>query len=365
MQIEQLPISSLVPYARNARTHSDAQVAQIAGSIREFGFTNPVLIDASGGIIAGHGRVMAARALGMADVPCIRLSHLTDVQRRAYVLADNRIAMNSGWDLDMLALEFTELQIDGVEIPALGFDDAEIATILADPLPVDIDDLPAPLPHSVSRVGDVWIMGNHRLVCGDSMTDSVVSAALGGDSASLTILDPPYEMPDKVWDAWISDPCIVFGQARHLRRVPDALWRFERVIVKRYRHRSATVQIDHRHAFVAQCGTVKRLPCTTETFPSVIEQEIDREHDHAKPVSLLVEHMTKWTPEWRRCIDPFAGSCSSIIAAESCGRACSAIELDPVYVDIGVRRWQELTGHDAILESSGRTFADTEAERTP
>ena len=129
MQIESISLTKLIPYARNARTHSEAQVAQIAGSIREFGFTNPVLIDAADGIIAGHGRVMAARALGLSDVPCIRLAHLTETQRRAYVLADNRIALNSGWDADMLALELTELRIDDFDLTALGFDPDELTAL--------------------------------------------------------------------------------------------------------------------------------------------------------------------------------------------------------------------------------------------
>ena len=169
MQIESVSLAKLIPYARNARTHSEAQVAQIAGSIREFGFTNPVLIDAADGIIAGHGRVMAARALGLSDVPCIRLAHLTETQRRAYVLADNRIALNSGWDADMLALELTELRIDDFDLSLLGFDTPELDKLLNGP-----DDLPeSPLDfktfneeieteHECPKCGYRWSGGNSQ-----------------------------------------------------------------------------------------------------------------------------------------------------------------------------------------------------------
>ena len=168
-------------YARNARTHSEEQVAQIAASIREFGFTNPVLTDGNNGIIAGHGRVLAARKLGLAEVPVIELAHLTPAQRRAYVLADNKLALNAGWDEDLLRLELAELQDLGFDLGLTGFDEDEIAGFLADPTTglTDPDDIP-PLPETpVTRPGDVWLLGRHRLACGDCTDPAVVSAVLG------------------------------------------------------------------------------------------------------------------------------------------------------------------------------------------
>ncbi|MEO3476017.1 ParB/Srx family N-terminal domain-containing protein, partial [Roseomonas sp. CAU 1739] len=184
----------LVPYARNARTHSDEQVAQIAASIREFGFTNPVLTDGANGIIAGHGRVLAARKLGLDEVPVIELAHLTPAQRRAYVLADNKLALNAGWDEDLLRLELTELQELGFDLDLTGFDADEIAGFLADPTTglTDPDDIP-PLPEApVSQLGDVWLLGRHRLACGDCTDPAVVAAVLRSVRPHLMVTDPPY-----------------------------------------------------------------------------------------------------------------------------------------------------------------------------
>jgi len=195
--LEAIQIDALIPYARNSRTHSDAQVAQIAASIKEFGFTNPVLIDGGGGIIAGHGRVLAARKLGLIDVPCIRLDHLTDAQKRAYVIADNRLALNSGWDTEMLKVEFADLQELGFDLELTGFDLDEIKELLA---PVgtegltDPDDAP-PLPeHPRTVPGDIWVMGKHRLLCGDSTSVSDLEKLTEGQLVDMWLTDPPYNV---------------------------------------------------------------------------------------------------------------------------------------------------------------------------
>jgi ParB-like chromosome segregation protein Spo0J len=185
MQIETLPIDRLIPYARNSRTHSDGQVAQIAASIKEFGFTNPVLIDGEGGIIAGHGRVMGARALGLADVPCIRLGHLSDAQRRAYVIADNKLALNAGWDDAMLGLELRELMDMGFDVGLTGFDLPEIDELLADidatkEGKTDADAAPAVQAVATSKTGDVWVLGKHRIMCGDSTKQDDVGHLMAG-----------------------------------------------------------------------------------------------------------------------------------------------------------------------------------------
>ena len=202
--IEPVSVETLIPYARNSRTHSDAQVAQIAASIKEFGFTNPVLIDQGVGIIAGHGRVLAARKLGLPEVPCIRLGHLTDAQKRAYVIVDNKLALNAGWDTEMLKVEFADLHELGFDLDLIGFSDDELADLLGDieeaesdnedkPIgePVDEDIPDAPVT-PVSQPGDIWQLGVHRLICGDSTDPAVVAALMAGDTARLCFTSPPY-----------------------------------------------------------------------------------------------------------------------------------------------------------------------------
>ena len=196
--IEHVKTEALIPYARNSRTHSEQQVAQIAVSIREFGFTNPVLIDANNGIIAGHGRVMAAQKLGRKDVPCLRLDHLTDAQKRAYVLADNQLALNAGWDDEMLRIELDELKAVDFDLSLIGFDDGELGALLAsggtDGL-TDEDDVPEVSDgEPVTRLGDVWLLGNHRLMCGDSTDVAAVGKLMDGRKAQLLHADPPYGM---------------------------------------------------------------------------------------------------------------------------------------------------------------------------
>ncbi|CAH1387977.1 site-specific DNA-methyltransferase [Candidatus Nitrotoga sp. M5] len=194
-QIERLPVDNLVPYARNARTHDVEQIAQIAASIREFGFTNPVLVDESGGIIAGHGRVLAARTLQLNVVPCLRLAGLTVAQRRAYILADNQIALNAGWDLELLADELQHLRDDGYELDLIGFDTDFMADLLADPVPEkDPDDAPALPVEPVSVLGDIWILGLHRLACGDSTAPANLQALMQGELADACWTDPPYNV---------------------------------------------------------------------------------------------------------------------------------------------------------------------------
>lgn len=196
-QIEHLPIDGLIPYARNSRTHSDAQVAQIAASIREFGFTNPVLIDAQGGIIAGHGRVLAARKLQLAEVPCIRLGHLTETQKRAYVIADNKLALNAGWDAEALALELQELGDLGFDLDLTGFSEEEIAELLPEELPeglTDEDAVPEVGAEPISKPGDVWLLGKHRVMCGDSTSIEALEQLCGGQLVDMWLTDPPYNV---------------------------------------------------------------------------------------------------------------------------------------------------------------------------
>jgi hypothetical protein len=195
IQIERVAIAALIPYVRNSRTHSDVQVAQIAASIREFGFTNPVLLDEANGIIAGHGRVLAARKLGMQDVPAIRLAHLTEAQKRAYVIADNKLALNAGWDEELLRLELKDLQDLNFDVALTGFSTEELDALMAPPGTeglTDPDAVPEAPEHPVSVPGDVWLLGRHRLACGDCTDALVVEKALGGVKPHLMVTDPPY-----------------------------------------------------------------------------------------------------------------------------------------------------------------------------
>ena len=196
-KIENVSIDKLVPYARNSRTHSDAQVAQIAASIKEFGFTNPVLIDGDGGIIAGHGRVMAAKSMKLESVPCIRLDHLTEAQKKAYVIADNKLALNAGWNDQMLGLELADLQDLGFDLKLTGFTDDELASLMA-PEPTegltDEDEVPSIPEQPKSQRGDVWLLGEHRLMCGDSTQADDLAKLMDGDKADLVWTDPPYNV---------------------------------------------------------------------------------------------------------------------------------------------------------------------------
>jgi DNA modification methylase len=198
MQIETIAVDRLIPYARNSRTHSDAQVAQIAASLREYGFTNPVLIDKDGGIIAGHGRTLAALQIGLTEVPCIRLPHLSDAQKRAYIIADNKLALNAGWDESMLALELRELKEIGYNVGLTGFDDKEIDALLAsldeEPGLTDPENCPETQTAVITQPGDVWQMGNHRLMCGDSTSSDDVATLMHGRFADLVWTDPPYNV---------------------------------------------------------------------------------------------------------------------------------------------------------------------------
>lgn len=195
--IKYVSISELIPYARNSRTHSEEQTAQIAASIREFGFTNPVLIDADGGIIAGHGRVLAARKLKMEQVPCIVLDYLTDTQKRAYVIADNKLALNSGWDEELLALELEELKLEGFDIELTGFSLDEIDALTPEEIPpglTDEDAVPEVQAEPISKLGDVWLLGKHRVMCGDSTSIDAVESLMAGATVDMVFTDPPYGM---------------------------------------------------------------------------------------------------------------------------------------------------------------------------
>ncbi|MFC0386864.1 site-specific DNA-methyltransferase [Muricoccus vinaceus] len=401
-------VSELIPYARNARTHSPAQVAQIAASIREFGFTNPILVDGERGVIAGHGRLLAARQLGMTEVPTLELTHLTPAQRRAYVLADNRLALSAGWDEDLLRVELAELGAEGFDLSLTGFDELEIASFLAEPSSglTDPDAVPPPPETPASRLGDVWLLGRHHLVCGDCTDPAIVEAVLAGVRPHLMVTDPPYGVEyDPAWrnealegsntqrtgkvlnddradwtQAWalfMGDVAYVWHGALHAGTVADNLtdcgfqiraqiiWAKERLVLGR----------GHYHWQHEPCWYVvrngakghwagDRKQTTVWHIPSR-DQDTDTVHGTQKPVECMRRPIENNSSPGQAVYEPFSGSGTTLIAAEMTGRTCHAVELSPAYVDVAVLRWQAFTGLEARLEASGRTFAEVRAERRP
>jgi DNA modification methylase len=401
----------LLPYARNARTHSDAQVAQIAASIREWGWTTPVLVDEAGQIIAGHGRVMAARKLQLAEIPVMVASGWSEAQRRAYVLADNKLALNAGWDTDLLKLELGDLQAGGFDLALTGFDGDELATLLADPTEglTDPDEVPEAQAAAVSELSDVWLLGRHRIVCGDCTDALVVEKALNGVKPHLMVTDPPYGVEyDADWrnKAMRSDGSPISGRAvgkvlnddKADWREAWALFPGDVVYVWHAGNKAHVVAeslmacdfgiraqiIWGKSQFVISRGDYhpQHEPCwyavrkgktghyeggRKQSTLWQIEKPRKSETGHStqKPVECMKRPIENNSSPGQAVYEPFSGSGTTIIAAETTGRACHAIELNPVYVDVAVRRWQEFTGNAATLESDGRTFAEVKAIRLP
>ena len=410
MNIEQVKLDALIPYARNSRTHSDAQVAQIAASIKEFGFTNPVLIDETGSIIAGHGRVMAARKLAITDVPSIRLTHLTEAQKKAYVIADNKLALNAGWDDEMLAVELTDLKDMGFDLDLTGFSTDEIEALLA---PVgtegltDEDAVPEVPEAPVTVLGDVWLLGKHRLMCGDSTSIDAVEKLMAGGGADMLLTDPPYnvalgmnetpadakkrnrrtdgltvsndEMTDAGFrqflrDAFVAaDTVMKAGAVFYIWHADSEGYNFRGACIDSgWKARQCLIWKKQALVMGRQDYHWKHEPClygwkegaghlwATDRKQTTI-LEFDRpsrsgEHPTMKPVGLFEYQMLNNTKGGDIVLDLFGGSGTTIIAAEKNGRYGYLMELDPKYCDVIVQRWQEFTGQTATLESNGKPF---------
>ncbi len=411
------PLDSLVPYARNARTHSEAQVAEIAGSIREFGFVNPVLIAEDGTLIAGHGRVLAARLLGMETVPAITLAGLSDTQRRALVLADNRIALNAGWDEALLALELTDLKEAGLDLGIMGFEDGELDRLLAGTEDADQGStapvvIPEPPRNPASRTGDLWLLGDHRLLCGDSTSHEDVRRLMNGERAILFATDPPYLVDydgsnhptrNKDWSAsygttWddssqgaeLYDGFIGAAVAEAITE--DAAWycwhasRRQAMLEACWEKAGAFVHqqiiwVKDRGVLTRSHYLWKHEPClmgwrrpnrppkvADQTLPSTWEMPSfarDERPDHPtpKPLDAFGIPMRQHVARGGLCYEPFSGSGSQIMAGEANDRRVFAMEISPAYVDVAVERWQAETGKDAILDNDRRTFAEVRVER--
>ena len=413
MKIEQVKIDKLIPYARNSRTHSDAQVAQIAASIKEFGFTNPVLIDETGSIIAGHGRVMAARKLAIADVPSIRLTHLTEAQKKAYIIADNKLALNAGWDDEMLAVELSDLKDMGFDLDLTGFSTDEIAALLAPTGTeglTDEDAVPEVPEAPVTVLGDVWLLGKHRVMCGDSTSIDAVEKLMAGWGADMCFTSPPYgagsvaklrdhyvrgakkresfyETHEDNASEWFDLMCGWYDAIRpsvgsvicNVQMLADN----KRHIVKWLADRSGDlvdVAIwDKGHAapqmqagilsnsfeflFVFGGNGSRSIPFSDfhGTEQNIVrispkgKNEFAGVHRAVMPVE-LVEWVIKLCSTAKSFVDPFGGTGTTLIACEKTGRINRSMELDPKYCDVIVQRWQEFTGQTATLEETGKPF---------
>jgi DNA modification methylase len=408
LQVESWPIERLLPYAANARTHPDEQVAQIAGSIAEFGFNVPCLVDERGVLVAGHGRVLGARRLGLQQVPVIRLGHLTDAQARAFRLADNRIALNAGWDDALLSAELERLKEDGVNLELLGFAENELDQRL-DALDAggpseEENDVPEPPTQAVTRPGELWLLGPHRLLCGDATVATDVERLLDGARPHLMVTDPPYGVdydpnwrvesgvsstarPGQVnnddradwreaWSLFPGEVAYVWHSGIHARTVAESLdacgfliraqivWAKPRLVLSR-----GDYHWQHEPCFYAvRKGASGHWQGARDqtTLWTIATGENDEatEHGTQKPVECMRRPIVNNSAKSELVYEPFAGSGSTLIAAESVGRVCCAIEIDPRYCDVVLARWQRFSGREAVLASNGRSFADLAAERT-
>jgi len=376
VQIEQKLISDLIPYANNARTHSDEQVTQIASSIKEFGFNNPILIDKDNGIIAGHGRLEAAKKLGYTEVPTIKLEHLTDTQRKAFILADNRIALNSGWDTTLLSLELKELDTE-LDLTSLGFDAKELAALLA-PEQVegntDEDSVPDVPEEPITKPGDIYKLGNHRLMCGDSTSIDAVDKLLDGNKVDLIFTDPPYNvafngrsgkhdvikndnLSKEQFATFITEICNTIEAVNAKAYYIWCNWNFYGILQDKLPYKTCIVWAKnvfgmgagyrHQHEFCLFNGKIDEH-IKNESDLWNVKKDHNYVHPTQKPVELSVRAFSNHIT-YLNVLDLFGGSGSTLIGAEKTGRNAFIMELDPKYCDVIVKRWEDFTGKKAEL----------------
>ena len=402
-KVEPWPTTKLIPYARNARTHSDEQVAQIAASIVEFGFTNPVLAGSDGVIIAGHGRLAAAQRLGLAEVPVVVLDHLTPTQRRALIIADNRIAENSGWDPELLRLEIEALQDDQFDISLTGFDADALAEMLDGEAPdqagqTDDDQIPEVQENPISKSGDVWILGPHRLLCGDATKIESYDALLAGDPVDMVFSDLPYNVnyansaKDKmrgthrpILNDNLGNQFGAFLEAsltpmlRHCRGAVYIAMSSSELDTLQTAFRSAGGKWSTFIIWAKNTFTLGRADYQRQYEPILygwpegqqrhwcgdrdqgdvwqIKKPAKNDlHPTMKPVELVERCIRNSSKPGQTVLDPFGGSGTTLIAAEKTGRKARLMELDPKYCDVIVRRGQDWTGQEAYREADGSAF---------
>lgn len=429
-QVEQCSISQLKPNPRNARLHSKKQIHQIAASIREFGFNNPVLIDADNVVLAGHGRLEAARLVGLDVVPTLRIDHLTAEQKRAFMYADNKIALNAGWDVEQMKLDFQELSaLDlGFDLEVTGFETAEIDGLIDGPaiaVKADrADAVPRKESMAVSETGDIWLLGDHKLMCGDACKASTYSALMNDERARMVFTDPPYNVPidghvgglgsikhrefkmasgemtpaefEQFLQSTFSNMASVSVNGaihficmdwRHLGEVMKAssgiysglknlcVWNKNNGgMGSFYRSKHELVFVykvgNEPHVNTVELGKNGRYRTNVWDYAGVNTWRAGRDddlemHPTVKPTALVIDAIKDCSRRGDIVLDPFVGSGTTIMAAEKSKRKARAIEIDPLYVDVAIRRWQDFTKEPAILSATGETFAEIEARGDP
>jgi len=391
MQIKEVAVDKLIPYAKNSRTHSPEQVAQIAASIKEFGFRNPILVDGVG-IIAGHGRLMAAQKLGLDQVPTIDCSDMTESQKKAYIIADNKLAMNAGWDNAMLTIEMQKLEDEGFDLTLLGFDDKELNALLQPEIVeglTDEDAVPDTPIEPKTKLGDIYILGNHRLMCGDSCSVTDMDKLVNDRQVDMWLTDPPYNVAyeGKTKDALTiqNDSMSDDGFRQFLRDAyvtADTVMKAGAVFYiwhadsEGYNFRGAAHDAGWkvRQCLIWKKSTMvmgrqdyhwKHEPClygwkegaghlwaTDRKQTTILEFDKpnrNKEHPTMKPVELFEYQMLNNTKGGDIVLDSFGGSGTTMIAAEKHGRHAYLMELDPKYCDVIVKRWEDFTGKQAVL----------------
>lgn len=408
VKFEQVPIEKLVPYARNARTHSKEQIAQLRSSLREFGFVSPAVIDSQYNILVGHGRVAAAREEGYTTIPCVFAENLTNAQKRAYILADNQLALNAGWDEEMLSVELSDLQDDAFDLSLLGFNDNDLEKLLADPATGDAQDDDFDLTAALEKAtfveqGDLWTVGRHRLLCGDATSAEDVDRLMDGKTANLILTDPPYGVSFKAADGLTIQNDSLKGDAFY-QFLNTAFTNMAAHLEKggaAYVFHADTEGLNFRKAFVdagfhlaGVCIWVKnslvlgrsdyqwqhepilygflqngkhrwyadRKQTTIWQFD---KPKRNKDHPSSKPLDLLAYPIKNSTQENAVVLDTFGGSGSTLMACEQMNRICYMAELDPKYASVILRRYVDYTGNpDCVsVERGGKTIPYSELVR--
>jgi len=381
-------VEDLIPYALNSRTHSDEQVAQLAASIREFGFTNPVLVDEQNNLIAGHGRLLAARKLKLDQVPAVVITGLDDRKRRALVIADNKLALNSGWDEDALRVELEDLSGDFGEL--MGFTDDELAELLKGDEETegltDEDAVPEIPDEPVTVEGDVWVLGRHRLMCGDSTSIDAVENLMDGQAVDMIFTDPPYnvafngrsgkhdvikndDLEAEQFTDFIGDVCSTISAMNAKAVYVWCNWKFYGELQGRLPYKACIVWAKnvfglgrgyrHQHEFCLFDGSVDDA-IKNESDLWEVKKDSNYVHPTQKPVALSVRAFGNHI-KLTKVLDLFGGSGSTLIGAEQTGRNGYIMELDPKYCDVIIKRWQDFTGEKAVHAESGKTYDELSA----
>ena len=402
MQYYLADINDLIPYIRNARTHSESQIAQIAASIKEFGFLSPILIAEDNTILAGHGRLAAARKLGLKQVPCVKESHLTETQRRAYIIADNKLSLNAGWDEDMLAIELSELQGADFDLDLLGFDESELVSIFEDDKEVEDDDFDVEEELNkpcFSKAGDIWTLGRHRLICGDSTKEETYKSLMEDKKANLVVTDPPYNVNYEGSAGKIKNDNM--NTDKFYNFLLDAFSNMEKVMADDasiYVFHADTEGLNFRKAFndagfyLSGCCIWKKPslvlgrspyqwqhePCLygwkkkgkhqwysgrkETTIWEFEKPKKNADHPTMKPIALLAYPISNSSMSNTLILDPFGGSGSTLIACEQTDRSCYTIELDEKFCDVIVKRYIEQVGtyKDVSVLRDGKEYQYSE-----